>query len=71
MDVGCGNSVYILIFSMKSLLSLVSTWAGPGDFVLQHVLLNEVSNLRSAQSTAVEMDFKCIFMNQEPIVSIK
>ena len=71
MAVGCGNSVYILNFSTKSLLSLVSTWASPGGFVLQHVILKEDSKLRSAQSPAMERDFKWIFMSQEPIVSIK
>lgn len=70
---GCSvcNSVSILNFSTRSLLSLVSTWASPGDFVLQHVILKEDSQLGSALSPTMEMDFKWIFMSIEPILSIK
>lgn len=39
--------------------------------MLQHVILEVDSKLRSAQSPAIEMGFKRIFMSEEPLDSIK
>lgn len=55
MAIGCGE--HILNFSTKFLFSLVSTWASPGDFVLQCVVLKEVSKFTSAQSPTAVIDF--------------